>query len=667
MNRRDFVGHGIPGLAGALAANKLALGGVLSQPAAPKRQIPYVRDTAPEFQVPPFRGEWYEDTIPDTLDLTERLRLAVHAATSIADPLADGEVYWLVDFHRNPPAMVHDFNDWVLQTVGIMEAVPLARTACGSTENDDVDRTWMANWVLKSLGTDGLLYVPMGGRPWSRKSILMPNQRAFRPDGSSVPVDDPSVSQIGSALTCHRAISAMTIYYLRDQNPMWRTAVEKMIQRLTQLAIYREDYAYYPDGMLEPNGSYGAHTEMPIGTSCVEWGGCARLIQPLADFYSATGYEPAMELAAKQAKYVRMHAQFYTPEGAWLMSDLEKSILAKNFDVKNLKQGGHSTHTIGAYNMLEYGLAAHDRECIDLTRGIFEWGRANGTPLTGFFPEFFVPGYHTCETCIVADMLHLAVKLSTGGVADYWDDVDRWVRNQFTEQQLTSTDWVYRMAERQPRKPVEFNEIGEQVPERNLGAFAGWAAPNDFTPRRYLGYEATFMHCCLATGTRAMYYTWEHILDYKDDELRVNLLLNRASRWADVYSHVPYQGKLEIKVKKACRDLAMRVPEWIESGSAQVKATRGGNPLPLTWAGRYVQTGPVNPGDTVVASFPIETRTVKQAIAGTAYTLEIKGNTVVSISPGGENGPLYRREYMKADRAPTTKVKRFVAEQALLW
>jgi hypothetical protein len=37
------------------------------------------------------------------------------------------------------------------------------------------------------------------------------------------------------------------------------------------------------------------------------------------------------------------------------------------------------------------------------------------------------------------------------------------------------------------------------------------------------------------------------------------------------------------------------------------------------------------------------------------------------MSPLGENIPLYSREYMKADRAPTIKVKRFVAEQSLLW
>src|SRR5882762_9250885 len=164
-----------------------------------KLQIPYARTTVPAFDIPAYSGEWYEDTIPDTLDLTERLRLAVHAATSIADPAADGEVYWLVDFHRNPVVMRHDFNDWVLQLEGILEGVPLARTACGSTENEEIDHAWMANWVLKGIGDDGLLYIPMDGRPWSRMSFLMPGQRAYRPDGTSVPVDDPSVSQIASA------------------------------------------------------------------------------------------------------------------------------------------------------------------------------------------------------------------------------------------------------------------------------------------------------------------------------------------------------------------------------------------------------------------------------------------------------------------------------------
>src|SRR5205807_3198724 len=149
---------------------------------------------------------------------------------------------------------------------------------------------------------DGLLYIPVNGRPWARVNIFMKDQKAFLPDGSSVPLEDPSVTQIASAYTCQRVISAMTIYYLRDQNPMWKAAIQKMIQRLSQLAVYRDDYAYYPDGMLQPNGIYGSYTVMPTGVESIEWGGNGRLIQSLAQFYLATGYEPAMQLAAKLTK-----------------------------------------------------------------------------------------------------------------------------------------------------------------------------------------------------------------------------------------------------------------------------------------------------------------------------------------------------------------------------
>jgi Beta-L-arabinofuranosidase, GH127 len=665
MNRRQFIGQGAGCLGSAWLVEKLAYAGA-QQPAS-KLKIPYIRDKIPEFEVPPYRGEWYEDTIPDTLDLTERLRLAAHSSTSIADPLARDEVFWLVDFLRNPPTMMHDFNDWVLQLEGLVEGLPLARLASGSTENEDVDRVWMAGPVLGGIGSDGLLYVPMNGRPWSRLGFEMPDEWVFRRDGSKVPVDDPSVAQIGSAYTCQRVIPAMTLYYLRDQNPMWKASIEQMIQRLSQLAVYRDDYAFYPDGMLEPNASYDPHAAMPIGIRSIEWGGNGRLIQALAQYYAVTGYEPAIKLAAKITRYLQRQSQYFTEDGSWLISDMERTWLNKYFDLANLKQGGHGhAHAIGLLSVLEYGLAANDRGAIDFARGGLDWGKANGVSLIGFFPEFYVPGYHTCETDTISDMLGLAVKLSASGIADYWDDVDRWVRNQFAEQQLTSVDAAYRAAERSPRKPVQFNEIGENVPERNLGAFAGWAAPNDFA-HRYLGTEFSIMHCCMGNGARALYYVWEHILVSKDGQLRVNLLLNRASGSADVYSHLPYEGKVEVKIKKSHGALAVRVPEWIESGSSVVKAARGGQPVPLVWNGRYVRTGAVNAGDLVVLTFPIATRTQNETIAGVPYTLEIRGNTVVSMSPGGENMPLYRREYLRADKAPSVKVKRFVAEQSVLW
>jgi len=666
MNRRDFVGKGIKGLAGAWAASNLLYGA--DSKASSKYNIAYMRNKAPDFQVPAYRGQWYDDTVPDTLDLAERLRLAVHASTAIADPQADGEVFWVVDFLRNPPVMIHDFNDWVLQLEGLLEGVPLGRTACGSTENEDIDQAWMENWVLKALGPDGMLYIPMGGRPWGRQGVGMPGQRAFRPNGTNVAVDDPSVEQITSAYTCQRVMPAMTLYYMRDKNPMWKASIDKMVSRLNELAIKRDNYAYYPDGVLEPGATYGSYNTMPTSVSCVEWGGNGRLIQALAQYSSVTGSDAAMQLAEKLTNYMRLQAQYYAQDGTWLMGDLEKGWL-KKLDLSAIRQGGHGhAHTIGLLSVLEYALAANDKEAIRFARAGFDWGVANGTRSIGFFREFYVPGYHTCETDTISDLLGMAVKMSVAGVADYWDDIDRWVRNQFVEQQLTSTEWVYTVADRLPKKPVKTNETSEKVAERNLGAFAGWAAPNDFTQRN-LGQEASIMHCCMGNGTRAMYYVWEHIVTYKDkdEDLRLNLLMNHASPWADVYSHIPYEGKVEVKAKKPMKGVVVRVPEWVESGSPFVKATRGGNAAMLVWEGRSVRVGPVATGDVVTVTFPIFTRTVKENISSTEYTMEIRGNTVVSMTPGGQNGPLYRREHMKADKAPTTKVKRFVTAQPLLW
>src|SRR5437016_3525886 len=60
---------------------------------------------------------------------------------------------------------------------------------------------------------------------------------------------------------------------------------------------------------------------------------------------------------------------------------------------------------------------------------------------------------------------------------------------------------------------------------------------------------------------------WEHMVDYKDGQFQVNLLLNRASRWADVYSYLPYQGRVDLKMKEQCRKVRVRAPEWVDAES----------------------------------------------------------------------------------------------------
>jgi hypothetical protein len=213
---------------------------------------------------------------------------------------------------------------------------------------------------------------------------------------------------------------------------------------------------------------------------------------------------------------------------------------------------------------------------------------------------------------------------------------------------------------------VAWNETGDRVPERNLGAFAGWSTGNDFgveSPR----HPHSIQHCCTGNSSRAVYYVWEHILRCKDGKLSVNLLLNRASEWADVYSHIPYQGKVEINIKKPLAGVLVRMPEWVPANSPDVRARTQAARRNFGWHGRYLNLGGARPGEVITVTFPIPQRQTTETIGNVSYKLRLKGNTVVSIDPPGQNGPLYEREYYLQDRAPERRVQRFVAGGPLSW
>ena len=91
-----------------------------------------MRETIPLSPIPPYKGERYQARIPDTIDLAENCRQAVHNLTSVTDPNLDYDTY----FKRGQAA--HIFGD--ICGVKFQEALPLMRIASGSTENMQVDR-----------------------------------------------------------------------------------------------------------------------------------------------------------------------------------------------------------------------------------------------------------------------------------------------------------------------------------------------------------------------------------------------------------------------------------------------------------------------------------------------------------------------------------------------
>ncbi len=633
-------------------------------------KIGYIREKIPVFSIPAYAGRTYVDTVPDTLDLTERAKLGVNVLTGIADPFKDYEIFWLTDIYRNPPIMLHNFNDWVQNQEGLMEALPLLRNATGSELNSNVDPAWMRS-ILKSIGGDGLLYLPFNGRPWGRIRAEGVDP-VWRSDGSRTSTQNPAVTQIANLSTCERAIGTMTLYYTRDNNAMWKAQIEPMIARLNELAIHKSDFAYFAAGSFEPDAKVDPNSPIPLGS---EWGVSwnTRAVQAFAQYYRATGYEPALAFAKELTNYTLHQGQILDGEGRWILDPEIKSrktwkANGNEFDVDGLTLGGQAQgHALAALCLMEYAIVTNDKVLMEFCNKSYQYGVNPGpemgvSRIVGWFPEFYVPGYPSCESCTNGELLSLAIKLTESGVADYWDDIDRFVRNHFAEAQLTSADWVYKMAERQPKKPVGQYETSDHVPERNLGAWSGWASPNEYAVR------AGVSHCCTGNSTRGLYYVWEHMIDYEGDDLKVNLLLNRASRWADVYSYVPYRGQVDLKIKQSCRNVHVRAPEWLEGGNPSITCKVNGSARPLHWEGRYVSIGAVKADDKAEIFFPISERTVRERIGPNTYTLVVKGNTVVSIDPPGGNGPLYaNRAKYRSSEVSWNKVTRFVPEQDINW
>jgi hypothetical protein len=581
-----------------------------------------------KVDVPPYVGERYEAEVPDTLDLAERAALAINAMTGVVAPEHDYEMHFVTEFAEDPPKLYLEW-DGIFNTGKFLEALPLVRVMCGSDFNVEVDAGIMESY-LRGAGPDGLFYPPVENRPW-----------AFYSEWNAVEEVKTIREPYGFIFGEGRLIMAMCMWYRRDGNPLWRQLIEKKIRRLLEMGYKKDDAIsfdrYFVRGqVITKQPPVGIDYWVPYGT---------------ITYYQLTGYEPALEFARLQVNHLRKN--WFTSDGRFL-------------------HGHFHLTAAGLIEILEYALTVGDEELIELAKNAYEYGTAIGEPLVGFFPETARKSFSTCESCEVADMIYLALRLTRAGLGDHWEDADRWVRNHYVESQMTRTDWydpekiaAFLSAEEKEvvsRRKVMVDEKklfadDRNVLERSLGSWAGWALANDWVnPNR-----VAIMHCCTGNAARTLYYIWDAIVTANGNDVQVNLLLNRASPWLDVDSYLPYEGKVVIKNKTA-EKLYVRIPEWAVRG--QVACDVNGARRETVWSGNYVEVGELKNGDRVTIEFPIVERSLFKVIGDVPYRLTLKGNTVVDIDPPGTIYPLYQRDGYKRNKAPLKKTTRFVSTEA---
>ena len=305
--------------------------------------------------------------------------------------------------------------------------------------------------------------------------------------------------------------------------------------------------------------------------------------------------------------------------------------------------------------LLEYAGATNDAEVKRFVRQSYAYWRSFGIPEIGWIAGR--PGFSFTETCPIADMVFLAVRLSDLGVGDYWEDVDQYVRNQLVEHQFTDREQLLACgAASFPHQTLSPFESADRAVERSLGSFANIPFVTDY-PDPWSG------PCCNHNGAQALYQAWEAIVrDEGNGTAGVNLLLNRASAQLDVHSFLPYEGKVVLENKTAQR-VHLRLPGWVSK--LDVRCRVGCMDVDTRWLSNYLLVEPVTPGDQVCVEFPVVERRFQrtEGASGITYSIDVRGNTVTDLSPRVELEPARIVNGRLVVSAPAAITARHVCEQ----
>ena len=606
----------------------------------PKRNpnIRYINPSIPPFDLPAISGKSYRVIEPDTLDLAERASLAVHGSTVSTDPEYNAEQYSYVWFGTKPPIMIHDTNDWC--EYKWYAPSMLLRLACGSEDWMDVEWHRMAN-LLQMQAPDGLLYIPTVGRPWAKDF------------GFGAPMLE---TEVGDHLIClsllARQIESAAVYHVMTGDRQWRELARGIVRRLGQLVTDRGDYAYFDKAVYAPGDVRVEGPTPPPNINCV----AAWLGQGLVTAYRMIGDGAALELGYKLANlFAQGHSGFVGPNGEFRLTHGHKSFEDTTGDIH------FHMNTQVRMLLLDAGIAAGDARMVELAQRGYAFGRdhSRSDALMGYFPMHLgVEEGANTEICEVADMIYLALRQSTAGIADCWDDVDSWVRNMLSEAQLLETDWVHEYSE-EHGTPMDHPYGFECIPEKWKGSWGGWILPNEWQgdPRH------SIQPCCPGNAAMQLYRVWRDMMDYDKDvnRLNVHLLMNRVSPWADVSSHIPYEGLVEVRLKRDCQ-VALRIPEWAEPQACEVLVNNvAGDVLR---EGRYLAVR-AKLGDTVTLRCPLIERTERLRIIDEDYTAVVRGNEIVDIDPPGQHYPIFRKPHYRTGETRWRTVDRFVADRVI--
>ncbi len=437
-----------------------------------------------------------------------------------------------------------------------------------------------------------------------------------------------------------KILHALAEDFRRTGHPQAKATARKIMLRLKKLAVYpRPDQCYFPAGMgaVKQDGAIipNIWNQQP-----------APVVEPLVNYYLATGDGEALDFARAYTEGLLAGLQ---PGGIRIEPDGRvASNMCTDPDGATFPHSHVTMHV--AWGMAHLGLLTGEPRYVDTARKIWDWMLSRGTG-TGWFPA---GPANCCETCMTSDMISTAALIARSGHPEYFDYVERYLRNYISNLQFIVTP-EFAAYYRRLHADVGEEQIKAALAEleRFQGGVIGGSGLNDWENDLLGGVSGFEMFgCCAPEGMRAIYTSWTNVIDRLEESplgpagVYVNLCLSRESPWGQVVSFFPDAGRLTVRVGAKVRErFFLRPPHWAER--EQVRVFVNGTSLPVQWSGAYVRFDGAAPGDELTITYPLIAFTHEADGHWKKYAPEVKlkfewlGNMVVSAEPPARRTPLF--------------------------
>lgn len=502
--------------------------------------------------------------------------------------------FW-VDYASQPAEAQHSYWDFCDIAGRFVDGLVLARIVTGRQDGQAAEAALREFLWAQQDPDDGLFYNP-DDEPNAEMSKY-------------APVAALPSAQRHIDLFCQRSpmLAMTTLLQLGDET--MRPKLENMVRGLAAIAKHEGDEMSFPTyrwaRTLKPE--WATPQNVPE-----KWHGYRyALLTGLARYAEVSRDPAAIELAMGIARHYMRHGD----------------VPADGRFRANTHSGGVLPVTVGIARL---GIAFGHQDLVDWANRVYLWTREN-TPEFGFLRDGLgLDGFFagTCETCGLADFVHLAVLLSEAGVGNYWDDIERLARNQLLENQYSDAEAIRHT----------LPGISDRVLSMLVGGFECAAYPNDLLT--WIGAEG----CCIGGGIRALYLTWRAAMAAQGDETHIRMGISRSTEAVDVLGFEPWEGRVDVRVRARVRvpqHVQVRIPDYV--AQADLKAFVDDAETTPTWSGDEVRFESLQPGQTISLRYPLPSTQRRYHIADKDYEADWLGNVVIDMRPPGKRHPIYRR------------------------